>query len=270
MTRDLTTIDFHGATLIVRKGADPSTTMVAMKPVVEGMGLDWKSQHVKLVGHPVLSKGMVEITIPSAGGPQAMTALPLTRLNFWLATLHPNKIPSLETRERVIVYQTEAAEALFAHFFGRVFAQRRENPVGMIKALVRDVTIIKKQNAELTAEVDRLRAEADIRADIVIGFKPALQVLVEAGVPSRGRRALAQRFSSRLRRFSISHGYPIRESRETRRYLFHVDAIAAWMAEEGMALLVKHMAGLDGLIAQNRPDARGQGVLRLVRPQQPA
>jgi hypothetical protein len=65
---------------------------VAMKPVVEGMGLDWSFQRKKLVEHPVLSKGVAVIAIPSPGGPQETTALPLNRLSFWLATIQPSRI----------------------------------------------------------------------------------------------------------------------------------------------------------------------------------
>ncbi|CAO3437234.1 phage antirepressor N-terminal domain-containing protein [Azospirillum doebereinerae] len=120
MNSHLTTINFHGATLIARRGATPAETLVAMKPVAEGMGLSWQGQHAKLTEHPVLSEGIKDIVIPSEGGPQAMTALPLSRLNFWLATIHPNKVPDLEARERIIRYQRECADALFAHFFGKV------------------------------------------------------------------------------------------------------------------------------------------------------
>lgn len=120
MNSHLTTINFHGATLIARRGATPAETLVAMKPVAEGMGLSWQPQHRKLTEHPVLSKGTTELVMPSKGGPQAMTALPLSRLNFWLATIQPNMVPDLETRERIIRYQEECADALFAHFFGKV------------------------------------------------------------------------------------------------------------------------------------------------------
>lgn len=140
MSTELTTIDFHGATLIAKAGPTPAETLVAMKPIVEGIGLDWKSQHVKLGGHPVLAKGMVEITMPSAGGAQAMTALPLNRLALWLATIQPNKIPNTETRARVIAYQEECADALFAHFFGRALDHARlpnhKETGGIVKAVV--------------------------------------------------------------------------------------------------------------------------------------
>lgn len=124
MNKDvLTTIHFHGASLIVWRGDTPETTLVAMKPFVEGMGLSWSAQFVKLKNHPVLGKGISEFEIPSAGGHQKMTALPLNRLHFWLATIQPNKLKCAIIRERVVLYQTEAADALFNHFFGARLAQ---------------------------------------------------------------------------------------------------------------------------------------------------
>lgn len=115
----ISSFEFHGNDLVIQVGDSPATTMVAIKPVVHGMGLNWETQYRKLRHHPVLNKGMVIMTIPSAGGPQAMTALPLNRLNLWLATINPNKVPDVETRARIIRYQEEAADALFDHFFGR-------------------------------------------------------------------------------------------------------------------------------------------------------
>nr|WP_244567084.1 phage antirepressor N-terminal domain-containing protein [Escherichia coli] len=53
-------VPFHGAELyVVNHNGEPYTPM---KPIVEGMGLDWKSQHKKISQR--FSKGMVEITIP--------------------------------------------------------------------------------------------------------------------------------------------------------------------------------------------------------------
>lgn len=114
----LTTFDFHGASLIISPGDTPSQTIVAMKPLVEGMGLDWSYQFRKIKEHPVLSKGVAVIAIPSDGGMQDMTGLPLTRLNFWMATIHPDRLKGEDIRERVIDYQEKCADALFAHFFG--------------------------------------------------------------------------------------------------------------------------------------------------------
>jgi P22_AR N-terminal domain len=54
-TQNLTTINFHGAELMAIRGETPETTMVAMKPIAEGMGLDWEGQRQKIMRHPVLA-----------------------------------------------------------------------------------------------------------------------------------------------------------------------------------------------------------------------
>jgi hypothetical protein len=56
----------------------------------EGMGLDWRTQHRKIMTHPVLSKGIVFSTIPTPGGPQV--ALPLSMLGGWLMAVNANMV----------------------------------------------------------------------------------------------------------------------------------------------------------------------------------
>ena len=87
--------------------------------------------------------------------------------------------------------------------------------------------------------------ESDPRA-AATEFKPALDILIEKGVPARRRRAFSQKVSSRLRRYSARHEIPTRISRETGRYLFHVDAIGGWMREEGQGLIASHVAAVSG------------------------
>lgn len=114
---ELTIVDFHGTSLIAQKGESPTTTLVAMRPIVEGMGLDWSAQYRKIRRNAVLRKGIAVMATPSARGPQDALALPLSRLNFWLATVDADRIKNADTRARVIEYQEECADVLFAHFF---------------------------------------------------------------------------------------------------------------------------------------------------------
>lgn len=124
MRHDLTTVDFHGATLIAVRGETPAATLVAMKPVVEGMRLDWSAQRRKLTDHPMLGTCMVLMTIQMPGDNQARewAFLPLSRLSFWLATIQPSRVTDPDTKAKVIAYQTECADVLFAHFFGKTTA----------------------------------------------------------------------------------------------------------------------------------------------------
>jgi DNA-binding XRE family transcriptional regulator len=119
--KSLTTVDFHGAKLIALRGDTPAETLVAMKPVVEGMGLDWKGQYDKIKGHPVLNTcvGVIPIQMPGDDQRRDVFMMPLNRLNFWLATIQPERVPNEATRAKVIAYQTECADVLFDHFFAR-------------------------------------------------------------------------------------------------------------------------------------------------------
>ena len=106
------TVPFHGDNLLlVPFNGEP---YVPMKPVVEGMGLTWKAQHEKLQGIK-FSKGMAEITIPSAGGNQLMSCLALRKLPAWLYSVNPNKVAP-EIKDKVIQYQEECDEVLWQYW----------------------------------------------------------------------------------------------------------------------------------------------------------
>jgi hypothetical protein len=189
---EIVAIDFHGAALLARKGETPETTMVAMKPVVEGMGLNWASQFTKITAHPVLSKGIAEIAIPSAGGPQDMTALPLNRLNFWLATINPKKVPDPATRAKVVEYQTECADVLFNHFFAKAAGTALDARTvgGIVKAVTNKLLAERDEEwgrrfAILQAEIRTLIVEGDPRI-AVVEYRPMLDVLKDEGVVQKG------------------------------------------------------------------------------------
>lgn len=104
-------VPFHGASLcIVVHNGEPYTPM---KPIVEGMGMVWAAQFVKLKQR--FAKGVSEIEIPSSGGRQVMTCLALRKLNGWLQTISPNKVKP-EIRDRVIRYQEECDDVLYEYW----------------------------------------------------------------------------------------------------------------------------------------------------------
>ena len=90
----IVTVNFHGATLASLLGSTPDTTEVAMKPIVEGMRLDWTAQYRKLLSHPVLAACVAVKTMQMPGDSQARehVFLRLTRLPFWMATIHPDRV----------------------------------------------------------------------------------------------------------------------------------------------------------------------------------
>lgn len=114
-------INFHGDRLLGVEAEGP--VMIPVKPICDALGLDWEGQRQRIERHPVLSKGACIIQVPfGPGGKQGMACLPLTRLNFWLATVNSDRIENKAIRDRVILYQEECADVLFAHFMkGQIF-----------------------------------------------------------------------------------------------------------------------------------------------------
>ena len=112
--RVLDPVDFHGQrlTLVDRRG-EP---YVAMRPIVEGMGLDWKGQHAKLTSET--SRFCVEmITMQLFGDSQVreFTCIPLQKLAGWLMTLQPSRM-DMFMADKVRMYQNECDTALWNYW----------------------------------------------------------------------------------------------------------------------------------------------------------
>lgn len=108
-------ISFHGNTLICLERDDE--LFVAMRPVVEGMGLAWQVQHRKLTANAErFSVTMMVTQMPGDDQSRDHVFIPLERLNGWLMTIHPSRVKP-EIREVVVAYQQECDRVLFRHFF---------------------------------------------------------------------------------------------------------------------------------------------------------
>ncbi|MFK7255890.1 phage antirepressor N-terminal domain-containing protein [Acinetobacter baumannii] len=116
------TVFFHNSQLsIVEYNNQP---YVPMKLVVEGMGLDWKSQYRKIAKK--FKTCMVKMTIQLFGDSQSreVVMLPLRKLPAWLYSVEPNKVKP-ELRDTVIKYQEECDDVLWNHWTGKLNARHK-------------------------------------------------------------------------------------------------------------------------------------------------
>lgn len=137
-TTYIATIEFHGQQLITLQ--HDGQPFAAMKPIVDGMGLNWATQFKKLTGNES-RWGVVEMTIPSKSGDQKTSCLPLRKLPGWLMTIHPNKIKDLAVRERVVMYQNECDDALWQYWSQGEAINPRSRPEKTRKALPNGLSI---------------------------------------------------------------------------------------------------------------------------------
>jgi len=116
------TVPFHGNTLfLVERNGEAYTPM---RPIVEGMGLDWKSQYVKLKQRFVTC--VVEITMQLPGDTQSRSVIcmALRKLTGWLYTISANKVKP-DLREKILQYQSECDDVLW-----RYWSKSRDHSAG--------------------------------------------------------------------------------------------------------------------------------------------
>lgn len=120
---ELSPVSFHGDTIFcIDYHGEPFTPM---KPIIENMGLDWRTQARKLRENKV-RWGVVIMTTPSESGEQETSCLPVRKLPAFLAGINPKKVRP-ELRPKIELYQNESDDALWAYWTeGR--AERKTAP----------------------------------------------------------------------------------------------------------------------------------------------
>jgi len=114
-------IQFHGHDLVTLHEDDG--IFVALKPIVDAIGLSWQGQLERIKRDLVLASVIRVIRTTGTDGKQyEMVCLPLDVLNGWLFGVDARRVKP-ELQETVIAYQRECYRALNSHFRGKALAQ---------------------------------------------------------------------------------------------------------------------------------------------------
>lgn len=113
MTNQLTSIDFHGQTLLAT--IQDNVVYTALKPICENIGLSWNAQFERIKRDEVLAEGVRMIRTPTKGGFQEVVCLPLTLLNGWLFGVDTNRVKA-QIKDKLITYKKECYQALFDYW----------------------------------------------------------------------------------------------------------------------------------------------------------
>ncbi|MGT8014614.1 phage antirepressor N-terminal domain-containing protein [Escherichia coli] len=102
-------VPFNGQQIITAMAA--GVAYVAMKPIVENLGMSWSTQQTKLMKQ--ISKfNCVHMNMVAADGKlRKLLCLPLKKLNGWLFIINPEKVRA-DIRDKLIQYQEECFTVL--------------------------------------------------------------------------------------------------------------------------------------------------------------
>lgn len=106
--------NFHGTVLYGQR--IQNAVYVALKPMVEAMGLQWAAQLKRIKRNKALAQGVSIMDMPSAGGLQPTIALKLDLLPGWLTTIEAARVKGAEVRAKIELFQGECYEVLAEHF----------------------------------------------------------------------------------------------------------------------------------------------------------
>jgi hypothetical protein len=116
MENQLMTVNFQGTVLYgLQVGGN---TYVALKPIVDALGLDWEGQRQKIQRDPILAEGTFITKVPSGKGLQDTLCLLLDYLNGWLFKIQTTRITDENLRNKVQAFQRECFQVLNRHFSG--------------------------------------------------------------------------------------------------------------------------------------------------------
>ncbi|MBN6773709.1 phage antirepressor N-terminal domain-containing protein [Pseudomonas granadensis] len=112
MQTQLMSVPFHGDTIVlVGKEHEP---YVAMRPIVENMGLGWSAQRIKIAERFDSTVSEID-TVAEDGRIRGMICLPLRKLPAWLYSISANKVAP-ELRDKVIQYQEDCDDVLWDYW----------------------------------------------------------------------------------------------------------------------------------------------------------
>lgn len=182
MTDQLIPVPFYEDTLVLADHA--GQPFVAMKPIVENMGLAWQSQHVKLTDK-FSSTITIIVTVGEDGKNREMVCLPLRKIPAFLYSVNPSKVKP-ELREKIVRYQAECDDALWDYW--------ANGSASRPAAAINDAQFI-SLNRAATALLQLLQSETDpearryvhdqlVAVSQKLGIKPpALEKIGRAALP---------------------------------------------------------------------------------------
>ena len=144
-------INFQSSKLLTAYDESTGKTYVALKPIVEGMGLDWKSQHKRLQRDS--RWGVITLPFLTRGGTQEMLSLDTDHLPAFLYSINPNRVRK-DLRDRIIAFQTETFAVINAYW--RKKTRQSAAMPARIGELEQRIYMLKRENTELKRAINRL------------------------------------------------------------------------------------------------------------------
>lgn len=238
-------VPFNDHQILTVRQADG--VFVVMKPIVEALGIPWKTQHERITGHPVISKGIRFIRIPSAGGMQDMLCLSLEQFHGWLVTLEPRRVKEDAQRAVIISYQEGAFRTIFEHHHGKMDAPRITSKGATAQIALQNQYLKLIDKLVITRDTGRRQAIYDLIVSLADQLGTVTPALADLGKEAPTVPHVLDRFFSLIAQLEGS-GYEINHHRVAGMLALNLVEVREMFKREGISF-----------------DARGQDFTKALR-----
>lgn len=126
---------------------------IALKPLCETLGLEWKRQQKRTLNNPQFSVGVHKGVNWSADGKQYdMLCIPVCEVGMWLCTINANKIND-EARPKLLAFQKHLQVVIHEHLTGCLTLERLQQLEATVAHLAQLVTLIQQENMSLKRQL---------------------------------------------------------------------------------------------------------------------
>lgn len=161
----LTTIPVPGSGATLEATLIDGKPFVALKPLCDAIGIDYKNQHEKLTRKSWATM-VLSTTVAADGKSRPMAMIDRRTMTMWLATIEEGRV-SDQARPIVRAFQAEAADALDAYFHTGQAVNPRGNlsTFDILRAQIDQIEAATREAAEAKA----IAAKTDARLDAIEG-----------------------------------------------------------------------------------------------------
>ena len=175
-------VAFHGNILLTVEV--DGVEYVALKPIVEEIGIAWQGQFNKISENQRYQG--ITIRLQTSGGQQKMLCIPLSKLQGWLFSITPSKVhPNF--RNKVILYQEECFKVLHDYWTRGVVINHRIQEVDIQKAVTEALIAYQQSQAWKTPPTPTVPRMTPEEREIEWGKVRASMHLAKAAVSQQYR-----------------------------------------------------------------------------------
>jgi hypothetical protein len=122
---------------------------VALKPLCEALGLEWKRQQKRTLANPQFSVGVHKGGNWSPDGKSyEMLCIPVRQVGMWLCTINANRVNET-SRPMLIAFQEQLQVVIHEHLMGRVTIERFQQ---LEQSIAHLCALVDAQNARIQAQ----------------------------------------------------------------------------------------------------------------------